>query len=636
MREDYKAARKLAEAAVKKANREGVSPYLPVLDSRKGFNNALPQSRVGLMELPLSRIVGNKEAARGNAFANNFMPLLEDGTEFAMKWSDLYDSYRQEGIRDAIKVYEYLNDYYVQEGNKRVSVSHFGGTDFIMADVIRVLPEKNDTTESRVYYEYLDFYNATKIYLIIFTSPGDYWKLATILGQDLQNPWPEDLCKDLKSAYFRFSKNMKVQMKVEDDRAISDAFLVYCAIFPLGTLLESTDDQIGKNILSAKNDLAVAGAMKNVKFLDSAPQQAAKEEKFWDLFTFSKKYTASSPLRVGFVYDDEPDHSRWVDSHEAGRIYVDEVTEKNVVTKSYLAVGGVTNEEAIQQAVSDKCELIFTTSPYMLMETLHAAVKNKDVKFLNCSIGLRITSVRCYQVRLYEASFLMGILAANQLLLEGGDGPRRIGYLSRNKGSRRRLSLNAFAIGVSLVDPECRISLKCLNSESPVDYKAEWKEEGVKIYADTECPVGVRSKGRLGVFRMGETSDTYLGAPICNWGKYYTQIVQSVLMGAWEARAEVEKNQATNYWFGLSSGVIDIRTSKLPYQTKKLMDFCRYSVIRGEISPFSGEIRAQGGRVIQDWIADRPGARADSLENMTPDKILEMDWLNENIDGELV
>ena len=46
-----------------------------------------------------------------------------------MKWSDLYDSYKQEGIRDAIKVYEYMNRYYVQEGNKRVSVSHYGGTD---------------------------------------------------------------------------------------------------------------------------------------------------------------------------------------------------------------------------------------------------------------------------------------------------------------------------------------------------------------------------------------------------------------------------------------------------------------------------------------------------------------------------
>ena len=68
------------------------------------------------MELPLDRIVGNKEQGRNNAFANNFMPLLDETSEFGVKWSKLYDSFLEEGIRDAIIVYEYLNDYYVQEG----------------------------------------------------------------------------------------------------------------------------------------------------------------------------------------------------------------------------------------------------------------------------------------------------------------------------------------------------------------------------------------------------------------------------------------------------------------------------------------------------------------------------------------
>ncbi len=63
--------------------------------------------RLGLLELPLRRIVGNKEMGRNSAFANNFMPLLEEGTEFAVKWSNLYDSFLNEGIRDSIKVYEY-------------------------------------------------------------------------------------------------------------------------------------------------------------------------------------------------------------------------------------------------------------------------------------------------------------------------------------------------------------------------------------------------------------------------------------------------------------------------------------------------------------------------------------------------
>ena len=111
MRDDYKAAKKLADDAVKEANRKGISPYLPILDEKPEVKAAVSEMRVGLLELPVRRIIGNKETGRNSAFANNFMPLLDEGSEFAVKWSKLYDSFLQEGIRDAIKVYEYMNDY---------------------------------------------------------------------------------------------------------------------------------------------------------------------------------------------------------------------------------------------------------------------------------------------------------------------------------------------------------------------------------------------------------------------------------------------------------------------------------------------------------------------------------------------
>ena len=50
VREDYKAAKKLAEAAVSAAQKNGVSPYLPVLED---LGNSLKEVRLGLMELPL-------------------------------------------------------------------------------------------------------------------------------------------------------------------------------------------------------------------------------------------------------------------------------------------------------------------------------------------------------------------------------------------------------------------------------------------------------------------------------------------------------------------------------------------------------------------------------------------------------
>ena len=122
-----------------------------MLDAKPEINNSLKVVKLGLIELPLDRIIGNKEQARNNAFANNFMPLFDETSEFAVKWSNLYDSFLEQGTRDAIIVYEYMNDYYVQEGNKRVSVAKFGDMEFILADVRRIIPEKSNTKEYRVY-----------------------------------------------------------------------------------------------------------------------------------------------------------------------------------------------------------------------------------------------------------------------------------------------------------------------------------------------------------------------------------------------------------------------------------------------------------------------------------------------------
>ena len=155
-----------------------------MLDKLEAVKNAGNAVHIGLLELSVSRIIGNKEQGRNSSFANNFMPLLEEGTEFAAKWSDLYDSFLNEGIRDAIKVYEFMNDYYVQEGNKRVSVSKYGGMEFILADVYRIMPKPDESMEYKVYSEYLDFYAATKNYYIVFSEPGEYTRLADLLGQD--------------------------------------------------------------------------------------------------------------------------------------------------------------------------------------------------------------------------------------------------------------------------------------------------------------------------------------------------------------------------------------------------------------------------------------------------------------------
>ena len=165
-----------------KAYKQDVSkqkqPYLPVLDELINKDDVSSDVSLGLVDIPLDRVVGTSNAGRTQAFASNFMPLMDEKTEFCAKWSSLCDSHLEEGIHDAIKVYEYLNYYYVVEGNKRVSVLKFFEADSIPAFVTRKVPKYDETNnEIKIYYEFMDFNKKTGVNFIWFSKPGSYSQL---------------------------------------------------------------------------------------------------------------------------------------------------------------------------------------------------------------------------------------------------------------------------------------------------------------------------------------------------------------------------------------------------------------------------------------------------------------------------
>ena len=84
-------------------------------------------------------------AGRKNALAGNFMPILPADSEFGAKWISLCDAQLgDEGIREPVLCLEYLGRFYVQEGNKRVSVLKSFGAPVIPARVSRLIPPWSD------------------------------------------------------------------------------------------------------------------------------------------------------------------------------------------------------------------------------------------------------------------------------------------------------------------------------------------------------------------------------------------------------------------------------------------------------------------------------------------------------------
>ena len=136
----YQQALKQGQKTFKDRVHTGLNPYLTVLDEFLSRDMIAGYINIGTLEIPTEYIIGTKTSGRKEAFAADFMPLLPHNTEFCRKWVALCAAHLTEGIRDPIVCFEYLGRFFVQEGNKRVSVLKSFNAVTIPARVTRIMP----------------------------------------------------------------------------------------------------------------------------------------------------------------------------------------------------------------------------------------------------------------------------------------------------------------------------------------------------------------------------------------------------------------------------------------------------------------------------------------------------------------
>ena len=129
-----------------------------MLDAKREENGVLAVIDQPMRAISLNRVDRHLSGEPRKFVCANFMPLLSSDTEFAYKWINLCDAHLESGIRDPIRVYEYLWKYYVAEGNKRVSVLKYFEASSIEAEIIRLVPQwdENDPAIER-YYTFLAY-----------------------------------------------------------------------------------------------------------------------------------------------------------------------------------------------------------------------------------------------------------------------------------------------------------------------------------------------------------------------------------------------------------------------------------------------------------------------------------------------
>lgn len=612
-RPEYERARRLAQKAYRSSLLKGSYPYLQVLDEILSYTKSTTEQDLGLVEIPLELIVGTRTAGRTAAFASNFMPLLPEDSEFAAKWISLYEAHTEEGIRDPIIACEFMNRYYVVEGNKRVSVLKYAGAVSISGYVTRIIPPKTDSREVRLYYEFMDFYRLTAINDIWLSQEGSYQKLLKLLHKSPDQVWSREERVDFHSSFIHFTDVFEEKGGKDLLLTPGDAFLVYLGVYGYEGFWEKPYSLVQKEVSKIWGDFELYPKKPSLELVMNPEETPQKP-------IINRLLPLTPPaVKIAFLHDKTRETSSWTYGHELGREHVNEIFKDRIVTTCYESID--TEELGIQtidEAVAAGNRIIFTTTPKLLGASVKAAIKYPEIKILNCSLHTYSGHLRTYYGRLYEAKFLTGALAG--ILTENG----QVGYLADYPIYGMTANINAFALGVKMTNPKATVHLEwsTVKDRNPEEI---FRERNISYISGQDLITPRNASRKFGLYDIRGEEMVNVAASIWHWGKFYERIIHSILNGAWKKDAANRHHKAINYWWGLSSGMIDvICTKNIPSKTQWLVELLKKEIAVFHYEPFSGNLYDQEGTL-----------RSQEGQILSPEDIITMDWLMDNVEGEI-
>ena len=605
----YSRALKAGQKEYKACVAQGLDPYVRSLEGTLPTSAIVGEEPLGIMSIPMELIEGTRTKARRDCFSPSFLPLLDENTEFATKWAALVDAHLEEGIRDPITAVEYMNRYYVVEGNKRVSVLRYFGSPTVTATVVRLIPAPSDTPEYRLYQEFLAFWKVTKVNYIQFYRPGKYAELLELINSNDQNPWDFERQREFFADCTRFRRAyQEVLGETKLDR--DEALLRYLKIYGYAHLGDRSPAQLLQDMKAVQAEMN-AGIDRPDPEMDLEPGQVSGSlRRFWG--------SRPKGVKIAFLHDKSAETSWWTEAHEKGRIYAQEQFGNQIETVSLFNMLEDADKH-IEELVSDGYKLIFTTTPRLLDATLRAAAKYPNVKFLNCSLNTKHPILRTYYGRMYEAKFLTGALAG------ACSSSRELGYICNYPVFGAPASINAFALGARTVAPNAKVHLKwsTVNTNSIF---AEFREANVDVVSGHDLYSADQPRWAAGVFSLTDSVNDTLAVSTWNWGQIYERIISSVIYGQWLMPGFVDQmGKAINYWWGLSSGAVQVNLGNHVHPgTRQLLGLLERAIADQSMNIFAGPIYDQQGNL-----------RVKEGETLSPIQIVQMDWLVDNVVGNI-
>lgn len=328
-------------------------------------------------------------------------------------------------------------------------------------------------------------------------------------------------------------------------------------------------------------------------------------------------------IKVGFIYNGKIDEKGTTQIHDKGRIALNEMGIKTEYIEEVPE-----NEEcmlAIETLVDKGCDVIYTTSSAYNEHTKVVADKYPEVKFANYNGNIITDNMSVYSARIYEASYLSGIVAGMKTK------SNKIGFVAGKETNEVIANINAFTLGARSVNSKITVevvftdTVSNINIEKTAALTLLTEEKGIDVIAQHLNSTSVLEIAeQKNIFSIGYNysgkeiaSKTYLTAPMLALEKYYIENVQLIIDGSWSNKP---------YYKGFNADVITIDDLSVLVAdgTLEKVNSAKEKLISGELKIFGGEIKDQDGEV-----------RIYADSQMNDDEILQMNWFIEGVVGKI-
>ena len=183
--------------------------------------NAYNSVNLGLKEVLIDKIIGSVQ--KYTDFDKNFKPKNDIIKE---RWEQMYVANINNTSLPPVILYKIKDEYYVYDGNHRISVAKFLGFNSIEAEVLEFLAT-GDKSEDIIYREKNMFDKETGLGEIMFSEPGKYNRLI----QEIQK----------FNHFLETKKNMNVSFKEAAFRWNKEIFNPITYILNKNNIVESFD-----------------------------------------------------------------------------------------------------------------------------------------------------------------------------------------------------------------------------------------------------------------------------------------------------------------------------------------------------------------------------------------------------------